>query len=169
MMRIQPMYAENIIVGILYENSFGWYVTDKELWFLNYKKLDDAYGMLDDAPLFEEPLERKNIKILDVNNIKEFLGQIKDQLYSSIELQRLLKEKRAKLKECGYDLLDYSPSLYIDFDHKTLYSLFPEPASYEDYVPDTWEGKYEDFTQYISSENRYWINESGQNLLEGDK
>jgi len=25
MMRIQPMYAENIIVGILYENSFGWY------------------------------------------------------------------------------------------------------------------------------------------------
>ena len=152
MMRIQPMYAENIIVGILYENSFGWYVTDKELWFLNYKKLDDAYGMLDDGPLFEEPLERKNIKILDVNNIEEFLGQIKDQLYSSIELQRLLKEKRAKL-----------------FDHKTLYSLFPEPASYEDYVPDTWEGKYEDFTQYISSENIYWINESGQNLLEGDK
>ena len=111
----------------------------------------------DEVALLLSEYEKQKTDYL-TNNILYYM----DQLYSSIELQRLLKEKRAKLKECGDDLLDYSPSLYIDLDHKTLNSLFPEPASYEDYVPDTWEGKYEDFTQYISSENRYWINESGQ-------
>ena len=32
-MILEPLYAENIIVGIIYTNEFRWYVTDKELWF----------------------------------------------------------------------------------------------------------------------------------------
>ena len=40
-MVLEPLYAENIIVGVIYNKKFKWYVTDKELWFLDYNKLDN--------------------------------------------------------------------------------------------------------------------------------
>ncbi|WP_322906646.1 hypothetical protein [Paenibacillus campi] len=37
---------------------------------------------------------------------------------------------------------DMFPSLYVDVDGKQLFSSYPEPASYERYVPDGWRGTY---------------------------
>jgi len=33
--------------------------------------------------------------------------------------------------------------------------MFPEPASYEEYVPEEWQGKYEDFTELIPESQKY--------------
>ena len=52
---------------------------------------------------------------------------------------------------------DYKPSLYVDFDKKKLYSMYEEPASYEDYVPIDWYAKYENFLNLIPIEKCYWI------------
>ncbi|PAF34010.1 hypothetical protein CHH69_18115, partial [Terribacillus saccharophilus] len=34
---------------------------------------------------------------------------------------------------------------------------YPEPASYEVYVPDNWVGTYEEFIEQIPRDYRYWI------------
>jgi len=54
----------------------------------------------------------------------------------------------------------------VDFDEKTFYLLFPEPASFEEYVPSGWKGTYEDFTGLIPKIEKYWVNKDGENLLE---
>ena len=51
---------------------------------------------------------------------------------------------------------DYKPSLYVDFDKKTFYSMYVEPASYEDYAPVGWKTKYASFLDLIPAEKRYW-------------
>ena len=164
-MVLEPLYAENILVAVIYNNQFRWYVTDKELWFLDYNKLDNAYKSIG-ASIEEndEVNERKDIKILDNNNINIFLKRINKYLVTKDELNQLLTEKiRTKIE--GEDLLDFSPVLLIKFDNKILYSMFPEPASYEEYVPKGWHGKYENFTELVPILERYWIDESNNNLF----
>lgn len=164
MIKLVPIYAENIIVGVLWKDMFRWYVTDKELWFLDYKKLDIAYGITEIREFDSEPEERKGLYILDSNNIERFLDNINCYLYNSDELQNLILEKR-KLMIDTDELLDFSPSLYIDFNKKLFFSLYPEPASYEDYLPDEWTGMYCDFLRLIPEKFRYWQSNKGINLL----
>ena len=47
---------------------------------------------------------------------------------------------------------DYKPSLYVDFDKKLFYSMYVEPASYEDYTPVGWDAKYNSFLDIIPVE-----------------
>ena len=53
----------------------------------------------------------------------------------------------------------------MDFDNKVLYSQYPEPFSFENYIPNGWEGKYDSFFENIKEENKYWIYK-GKNLLD---
>lgn len=75
--------------------------------------------------------------------------------------------KRIEVDECSTKNLkklflynqesdDYKPSLYVDFDKKMFYSMYIEPASYEDYVPVGWNVKYGNFLELISVEKCYW-------------
>lgn len=164
-MVLEPLYAENIIVAIIYNNEFKWYVTDKELWFLDYNKLDNAYKNLGiEIQDNNEPEERIGIKVLDNENVAIFLQRINKYRTTKDELNYLLLEN-IKNKSEEEDLLDFSPVLLINFDNKTLYSMFPEPASYEEYVPKGWSGKYEDFSELIPKSEKYWIDKSNTNLL----
>ena len=44
------------------------------------------------------------------------------------------------------------PSLYVDFNKKLFYSMYVEPASYEDYTPVGWDAKYNSFFDIIPVE-----------------
>ncbi|MEX0378306.1 hypothetical protein AB3X48_14305, partial [Bacillus sp. S4] len=73
-MILEPLYAENIVVAVIYNSEFRWYVTDKELWFLDYNKLDNAYKNLGVSTEDNyETEERNGIKVLDNENIEVFL------------------------------------------------------------------------------------------------
>ncbi|MBJ8105116.1 MULTISPECIES: hypothetical protein [Bacillus cereus group] len=164
-MILEPLYAENIVVAVIYNNEFRWYVTDKELWFLDYNKLDNAYKNLGVSTEDNyETEERNGIKVLDNENIEVFLQRINKYNVTKEELNYLLLEN-IKSKNAGEDLLDFSPVLLINFDDTILYSMFPEPASYEEYVPKDWIGKYEDFTALIPESENYWVDEFHNNLL----
>lgn len=63
------------------------------------------------------------------------------------------------------EIVDYYPTLMLDFDDKILYSQYQEPFSFENYIPNNWKGKYESFFTKIKDENKYWIYK-GKNLLE---
>lgn len=164
-MILEPLYAENIVVAVIYNNEFKWYVTDKELWSLDYNKLNNAYKNLGvSIEDNDEAEERNGMKVLDNENVEVFLPRINKYITTKEELNYLLLEN-IKSKIEGEDLLDFSPVLLINFDDKKLYSMFPEPASYEEYVPKDWNGKYEDFTELIPKLEKYWIDEFNNNLL----
>ena len=164
-MILEPLYAENIIVAVIYKNEFRWYVTDKELWFLDYDKLDHAYKNLGvSIEDNEETEERNGIQVLNNENVEVFLLRINQYKTTKEEINYLLLEN-IKRKNAGEDLLDFSPVLLINFDNKILYSMFPEPASYENYVPKDWIGTYEDFTEFIPTSEKYWIDKFNNNLL----
>lgn len=164
-MKVEPIYAENVIVGVVYNKVWQWYVTEKDLWFLDYKKLEKAY--LDKGFDIEDIIddnERIGIKVLDRENAESFLYNIKEYLVTTDELNSMLKNKAENKGEFD-DLLDFSPTIFVDFDSKRLCSMFPEPASFEDYVPEGWTGEYIDFTNLIPDKEKYWVNDTNENIF----
>ena len=37
-MKVIPEYAENTIVAVIENKDFSWYITDKEIWYMDYEK-----------------------------------------------------------------------------------------------------------------------------------
>jgi hypothetical protein len=164
-MLIKPTYAENIIVGVIYDKVFRWYVTEKELWFLDYNKLEKAYlekGF--EIKDYIDDNDRNGVEVLDEHTAGRFLEQIKHFLTTKEELKDLLMNKVETMCDSD-DLLDFSPTLLVDFDNKSFYSIFPEPASFEEYVPDGWTGKYLDFTNLIQDKEKYWLSSINENIF----
>lgn len=157
-MKCFPEYNLNIIVGIQLHNEWAWYVTRKEVWFLDYKKWSDSFGQKNE----EEPGERwldneycVYYPVVNQHNASSFLNAIKDYRVKTEELRGCMRF----YLECQADhdeLLDLSPVLFVDFDEQKLYSCFPEPASYEHFVPDGWKGFYRDFSKYIPEKEKYY-------------
>ncbi|SFE74593.1 hypothetical protein SAMN04487969_10657 [Paenibacillus algorifonticola] len=155
---IVPLYAENIVVGIVFQNQFNWYISTKEYWILDYKK----YG-INNENLFDN--EREGIIVLDETTVSEFLNKI---IEYKVEIDEL-KEKFLFSVEIDEDnaIYDYRPSLLINFDEKFLYSTFPEYTSFEEYIPDKWIGEYKNFYGLIDESFKYWCNDN-ENYFEGD-
>lgn len=164
-MMLEIDYTENIIVAIIHNGSFNWYVSDKVIWYLDYQKLISDYaeqGFIVDVNNIEEC--RKSSLVLDTNNAQVFTECITENKVTVTDLREsLIKHKN------DYDdtwIFDHRASLYIDFDKKIFYSQYSEPASYEFYVPKNWYSEYRDFEDEIPDIYKYWINEDGNNLFE---
>lgn len=164
MIKLIPECNENIIVGVLYNGIFNWYVTDKEIWFLDYKKRIIAFK--DKGFDIEEYIDdvRKDTLIMNSDNVSTFLKRIEIYKIESECLRELLEKRRASNDDSW--CYDFSPSLYVDFDSNKLFSLYSEPASYEEYVPTSWEGRYFDFMYIIPYNYKYWLKEEKNLLME---
>ncbi|WP_219619283.1 hypothetical protein [Carnobacterium maltaromaticum] len=122
------MYAENIIVGVKYKGSFNWYITDTELWYLDYNQA----GYSTD----QYPEERRNISVLNKNTASAFFRNIENDRSSTNSIKlNFFKELSKNKAEARYN---YNPSLLIDFDNQIFYSNYPESISFEEYIPDNW-------------------------------
>ncbi|RGL38923.1 hypothetical protein DXC69_02520 [Paenibacillus polymyxa] len=138
-MKIWPEYAKNIIVGVMFQGQWNWYVTEREYWFLN-----------------TEMEERFGIAILDETTAGAFLEHICKYKVAAGELTTMLQMLDEAIQHKD-EVLEFCPALYVDFDQKVLYSLFPEPASFEHYVPVGWKGKYLNFLEEVPPAERYWM------------
>lgn len=128
------------------------YVSDKELWYLDLRKLIRAYERKGFCiPDSEDFSDRFNIDIVDDDNTEQFLSEMSAYVVKTQELSALIKNK--EYEEIG----DVVPSIFIDFDSRTLISNYPEPASYEVFIPDNWCGEYTSFNESIPDRHRYWI------------
>lgn len=170
-MLLEPKSLENIIIGLSVDNFFKWYVSPKDLWFLDRKKQADAYikkfkeiGLKNIGGKIEEVDERKGMEVLDEHSFIEFIPIINKYSVSTNELRESLKLNllTTSKQDTFYSFL---PSLYVNVDKRELYSLYPEPASYEDFVPKNWSGIYEDFLSKIDWKEKYWYDENGIDLL----
>jgi hypothetical protein len=154
-MLYDPIYDERIIVGVVYNNKFNWYITNKLFWILDFKKItkDDYDVYFKDKEVNEV---RKDIITLSNDNIELFLDRL-EKYKVDINVLRLKILKKIESQGAERELEEYYPALLIDFDKEILYSQYSEPFGFENYIPDNWEGKYISFVDYVESENRYWI------------
>lgn len=158
---MEPSYDEIVIVGITFKNKLNWYIADKFLWIMNLEMLskEDLDNYFEDEELKSK---RYDIRILSEENIEKFLTKIKEyKLDENVLRLKILN----RLEKQDDEIDEYYPVLMMDFDNKVLYSQYPEPFSFENYIPNGWEGKYTSFFENIKEENKYWIYK-GKNLLD---
>ncbi|MCF0132040.1 MAG: hypothetical protein HUJ71_09910 [Pseudobutyrivibrio sp.] len=139
---------DDIIVYAIYNDNAYWYVSYKELWYLDYNKR--IYEFQEKGYTVDiNSIEVIRRDLLEMNDIQipVFWDRIKNDIWSYNELA---EEFKKNLEE------DYYPSLYVNFDSKHLISMYREDASYEDYIPDGWVSEYEDFLSLIPIRDRYW-------------
>lgn len=137
-MKLMPEYAQVLIVGVVFRGTWNWYITEREYWFLN-TEMEDRFG----------------IEILDETTAGAFLDRIDDLRVSTNELAQTLEDLR-DVFESYNEVLEFIPAIYVNFDERILYSLFPEPMSFEHYVPDGWTGLYQDFLDEVPKQEQYW-------------
>lgn len=163
-MKVNPEYAENIIVAIIHNGKLSWYIADKEIWYMDYEKRikqfeDRGYNInidyIDDS--------RKELLVLDVDTIDIFKNKLIEYKVGAEELRNYLEKEKEKNEEWYYDL---SPSLYIDFDKKVFCSAYREMDRYEDYAPQDWQAENKEFLEDIPLQERYWISETNVNYFE---
>ncbi|MEI5908521.1 hypothetical protein WAK64_15850 [Bacillus spongiae] len=91
-MKESPEYAKTIIVFVKYKNANRWYVADKELWFLDLRKLSAAFikkGI--DVYKPNDFSNRYDIDIVNEDTAEDFLNHISDMEASTEELHNILK------------------------------------------------------------------------------
>jgi len=160
-MLLEPKETENIVVGVRWQGCFAWYVTIKDYWFMDEEELEAAciqkmkeFGLSASIPVEGEP-EREGIPVLDEKTVVVFLPRIEPYRVSVDELRECLRSRIAT--EDPEDVhFAFLPSLYVDFDSCCLYSMYTEPASFEDFVPRNWEGKHASFLDLVDHEQKYW-------------
>jgi hypothetical protein len=148
-MKLYPEYSENIIVYVVANDIGQWYVTEKELWFLDRDAFSKAFGVqsTEQNIAFAEALNAGNFDILlkeiepykvDTNELNELIG-----IYP-----RLSKDE---------SVLEMRPSLYINIDTMIMKNLFPEPSGvFEKYAPKNWQASFENFWSEIPECHNYW-------------
>lgn len=164
-MKTEIEYAVNIVVGVVIDGEFHWYVTRKEWWFLDLVKferafLDAGYSL---AGVQGNYSNRFDIAILNGETAHKFLSEIHEYRVTIKELKQLVLEQEP-VTDID-DILEYYPSLLVDFDQQILKSWYPEPASFEEFVPDGWRGVEIDFLDDVPAEKRYWLI-NGRNYFE---
>ncbi|SEJ42816.1 hypothetical protein SAMN04488127_1730 [Bhargavaea ginsengi] len=153
-----PDSTENLIVAVIYENQFNWYVADKEVWYLDYNKRIKLFRE-QGYEIKEEYIddERQELLLLDTSNADDFLSRMSKYKVTTQKLKSLLESSISQEDDSWR--YDYNPSLFIDFDRKVLYSSYTEAASYEDYAPKEWKSEYKNFKSIIPNNKRYWLNQ----------
>lgn len=142
-MLVEPNYPDDIIVLVKNKTNFLWYVSEKELWIMNLKRLGDDIDMKLKTlgkKVGERYIdkEREGLEILDHNNIDIFENRMKQY---RVTYQELLDYFETHPEQLYYrNNTEVLPEFYIDFDTKIFYSYFTEPGSYEYYIPEDWQG-----------------------------
>lgn len=147
---MKPKYATELIVGIINEGTFNWYILRSDICILDLNVLEDAYKKKGyNFTIYES--YRFGIRVVDEKTKDMFLDKIKQFIISTDELKKMMTDEKD-----SNALLGYNPSILIDFDKRILLSYYPESESYEEYVPKDWKERYQYFQDIIPSKFRYW-------------
>ena len=145
-------YGVHVIVATRRRGKWRWFVSEKEDWFLDQRKFGAAFETLTGEPA---PPSDREIEIVNENTADAFLAQMEPYLVDSKELRNMVDRRLSE--GSAEDVRDLCPDLLVDFDDRYFASMFPEPASFEVFVPDGWMGEYTDFRHRIPFGERYWI------------
>ncbi|UXN08057.1 hypothetical protein [Bartonella sp. HY761] len=143
--------GDEILVYLKYKNSYILMHGPKDFWYMDYSIWNRN---ADDKHIITEFSFRFGIKILNEDNLNVFLKYASSYIIddkTKLKLKKLEKEINSL-----NDFYSFLPSLLIDFDQKYLYSYYRDMISFENYVPETWTGLYEEFYDLIPDKEKYW-------------
>ncbi|EJO5347051.1 hypothetical protein NRP93_001119 [Clostridium botulinum] len=154
-MYLEPAYYEDVVVLVKYNEKYQYYVTDKELWSLDLSKLKVAFEIKGyKIELVED--ERMGFDVLTKEGYSIYKDKIKKYKVSYEELKEYYQLFQLT-KQPYDDVREILPVFYINFDKDIFYSFYTEPGSYEDYIPNGWQGILtEEFEKIIPSNMVYW-------------
>lgn len=154
-MYLELVHHDNVVVLIKYNGEHQYYVSDKELWILDLKKLEEAFEIIgyDINPLEDERIRFDILAKRQYSVYKDKITKYKvsyEELSDYYQLFQLTKKPEEDIREI-------LPAFYIDFDKKIFYSFHPELSSYEEYIPEGWqEFLIDDSEKVIPSNMAYW-------------
>lgn len=154
-------YAVDIIVGTIHRGEWAWFVSEKDPWFLDQEKLSRAFERKG-YHVQHDSRDSTRVRSVDDSSADEFLESMRPYRVTVEELRSMINAKLPV--ESWEDIAELVPSLYVNFDDRTLLSLYSEPASFEDYVPDGWEGRYDNFLHLVPEDQQYWVT-NGSNVF----
>lgn len=152
-----------MIVVTKHNGTIGWYESDPEFWILDQERWARAFvaaGHDVDATDFSD---RFGLPVVDEKTATEFLGKMAEFAVSQRQLGERF-EKAVATASGWFDVADYLPVLFVDFDARKLWSLHAESTSFVDFLPNGWAGEYENFFEQIPKASQYWVNASGDML-----
>jgi hypothetical protein len=170
----EPVYAQDVVAGVVFRHTFSWYVAEKEYWYLDSTKYEHAFVESGHTKItLGDYSHRFNIAILNEDTAEYFLSQIEDRrvpasaLSEMMMVQRQMYEEASALDSLDYynDVLDFVPCFLVDFDRRQFSSCYPEMVKFERFIPDGWTGASRDFLSEVPEVERYWI-VGKQNLFE---
>ena len=159
---------EVIIVGVIANYQFNWYICSNDMWTMDIDKYIQAYkeaGL--DLDFSYLPEIQQNLHVITKSNLENYLELYKDDCLK-VTVEELITMIRRSM-ECvdfnsemileGKALL---PDLLIDFDKEEFYSNHLGMKNYERYVPNEWTFCSGRFDHLIPEEKRYWIEKNGK-------
>jgi hypothetical protein len=157
-------YPLDLVALVRYRDEWIWFVSEREYWILDIKKYKRAYKRVGVTAPWASALEiRRDLEVVDCEQAPQFLELMKGKRVQAKDLQAELKA-RLSAAESLSDICEWLPAIFVDFDRRTFVSYYPEPFSFEEYVPDSWEGRYAKFHELVPNEQRYWL-EDGSDLV----
>ena len=98
---------EQFITYVIYKGCGKWYISDKEIWYLDYQKRIEEYRKIG-REIKEEYIDekRKDLLCIEENNVLLFLKRIEEDECSTGDLKNLFLQNQQED--------DYRPSLYVD-------------------------------------------------------
>ena len=107
---------EQMIIYVIYNGEGKWLISDKEIWYFDYKKKIQECEKRG-YEIKEEWIDarRRDLLYIDNNNYLLFLKGVEVDICSTEELHNLFFMNQEDV--------DYKPSLYVDFDKKIFYSI----------------------------------------------
>ena len=154
-----PEYGVEIVVGVASSAGLTWFMSEKELWFLDLRKLVSAFG--------GDPLDPQNYRdrfdlpVVDRDEWDTFMAHMAEFRCAPAEVLAAPIAEASSWDEVSACF----PTLLIDPEQRRLSSLFPEPASFEHHIPDGWSGDATNFLARIPVHERYWVVDEVHHLL----
>lgn len=147
-MKVTPEYGSKIFVGVILKNIWSWYLSIYDYWFLDLSSECNP----NDKHVTQF---RFGIHSVTKKNAESFLERMKTFSLSTCDIRKSF----TSIKDPKHwdDISEWCPSLLINFDEERLMSMYPEPTSFEDYLPPGWTGSYENFLSLVPINERYWI------------
>ena len=144
---------EQIVVYAVFNGIGRWYISCKDVWFLDYTKWIESFRKAG-YEIRMEYLNDTRQDLLDLNEktVPVFMCRVEEDMCTAEQLREIYFANNEDP--------DCLPSLYADFDKKVLYSVYTEPASYEDFAPSDWQAEYSDFHNLIPADEQYWVKEN---------
>jgi len=87
---LEPEYAQNIVVGVIFQRTFAWYVTDKEYWYLDYPKFDRASQASGPPKTYPNDSYRFGIPVLNETTAERFLARIANHRIPAAVLSQMM-------------------------------------------------------------------------------